>query len=104
MGGLIIIDEEKAKKHLLDIGYYRLGFYWYYFQNEKTHIFEKNIYLDNIIALYYFDFDLKNILSKAIYRIEIHFRTQVVYYVSNHYHDDNIWFSDAFQRFFVKIY
>lgn len=93
--GLIIIDEEKAKEHLLDIGYYRLGFYWYYFQDEKTHIFEKNISLDDIIALYYFDFDLKNILSKAIYRIEVHFRTQVVYYVSNHYHDDNIWFSDG---------
>lgn len=50
---------EKAKEILLDIGYYRLGFYWYYFQDNKTHKFNANIKLDDIVKLYYFDFDLK---------------------------------------------
>ena len=33
--GMIIEDEDKAKENLLDIGYYRLGFYWFPF--EKTY-------------------------------------------------------------------
>lgn len=27
--GMIIDDEDKAKEVLLDVGYYRLGFYWF---------------------------------------------------------------------------
>ena len=30
-------DEEKVKEHLLDIGYYRLGFYWKPFEIDETH-------------------------------------------------------------------
>lgn len=30
--GLVIENEDKAKEILKDIGYYRLRFYWYYFQ------------------------------------------------------------------------
>ena len=33
--GMFIGDEEKAKEILMDIGYYRLGFYWFPF--EKTY-------------------------------------------------------------------
>ena len=32
--GMKIEDKDKAKENLLDIGYYRLGFYWFPF--EKT--------------------------------------------------------------------
>jgi len=85
---------EKAKETLLDIGYYRLGFYWYYFQNNKTHKFNKNIKLDDVVKLYYFDFDLKMLLLRYIYRIEVHFRTQLVYFASNHYSENNTWYID----------
>lgn len=30
--GMIINDVEKAKEVLLDVGYYRLGFYWFPFE------------------------------------------------------------------------
>ena len=30
--GMLIEDEEKAKEILLDVGYYRLGFYWFPFE------------------------------------------------------------------------
>lgn len=30
--GMIFGSEEKAKENLLDIGYYRLGFYWFPFE------------------------------------------------------------------------
>lgn len=93
--GLKIQSDEKAREVLLDIGYYRLGFYWFYFQNPKDdHQFTCEISLDEIVKLYYFDFDIKHLLSKYIYRIEVHFRTQVLYIVSNYYSKNNIWYVD----------
>jgi abortive infection bacteriophage resistance protein len=95
--GIVFKDNneiEKAKEILLDIGYYRLGFYWYYFQDNKTHTFNENISLNDIVKLYYFDFDLKMFLLRYIYRIEVHFRTQLVYFASNHYSDNNTWYID----------
>lgn len=85
---------DKAKEILLDIGYYRLGFYWYYFQDEENHLFNENVKLDDVVKLYYFDFDLKMLLLRYIYRIEVHFRTQLVYYASNHYSENNTWYRD----------
>ncbi len=35
--GMLIDCEDKATEHLLDIGYYRLGFYWKYFEKDKNH-------------------------------------------------------------------
>lgn len=37
--GMTLESKEKAKEYLLDIGYYRLGFYWHYFEKTKTIIF-----------------------------------------------------------------
>ncbi|WP_448607156.1 Abi family protein [Paenimyroides ceti] len=91
--GMIIPDLEKAKEHLLDIGYYRLGFYWYYFEKDKKHNFYDFTNLDDIIDLYYLDVDLKNLLLKYIYRIEVHFRTQLIYHASNNYPSNPHWYS-----------
>ena len=33
--GMLFEDEEKAKEILKDIGYYRLGFYWFHFQMSR---------------------------------------------------------------------
>ena len=92
--GLLIENDQKAVENLLDIGYYRLGFYFYYFQNPLTHNFEENVRLDDIIDLYYFDFDIKMLLLRYIYRIEVHFRTQLVYHTSNLYSTNNVWYND----------
>ena len=92
--GLLIENNQKAVENLLDIGYYRLGFYFYYFQNPLTHNFEENVRLDDIIDLYYFDFDIKMLFLRYIYRIEVHFRTQLVYHTSNLYSTNNVWYND----------
>lgn len=52
-------------------------------------------------------------LLRYIYRIEVHFRTQLVYETSNHYIDNNIWYvdpkivyqkdSDEFYKIYEKI-
>lgn len=85
---------EKVKETLLDIGYYRLGFYSYYFQDRKTHHFIDDVKFNDIIKLYYFDFDMKMLLLRYIYRIEVHFRTQLVYFASNFYSENNTWYID----------
>ena len=86
--------EEKAKEILLDIGYYRLGFYWFPFEIDKTHNFKEGTLFSNVINLYYMDVDLENILLKYLKRIEVNFRTKLIYYISNKYKKDPVWYSN----------
>jgi hypothetical protein len=109
--GMIFEDEKKAKEILRDIGYYRLGFYWFYFQkSRKKHTFRENTQFSTIVKLYYLDNDLRFLLTKALSRIEINLRTQLVYIVSTNYSDNPTWFADnnimedCFIRDFRKIY
>ena len=96
--GMKFANEEKAKENLLDIGYYRLGFYWFPFEvtyprtEKRNHIFKDNTLFENVIQLYYFDFDIRNIFLRYISRIEINFRTKLIYMVSNHYKDNPFWY------------
>ena len=41
-GMIMDIDEAKITEVLLDIGYYRLGFYWYPFEIDSVHNFKKD--------------------------------------------------------------
>lgn len=98
--GMVIDDIEKAKENLLDIGYFRLGFYWFPFEatyprkSNRTHQFRQDANFDWAIKLYYFDFDLRNLLLRYISRIEVNFRTTVVYLASNEYKDNPYWYVD----------
>lgn len=93
----MVLDYEvpKIKEFLLDIGYYRLGFYWQPFEIDAKHTLNPGTKFSDIIALYYLDVDLRNILSRYMNRIEINFRTKLVYYVSNKYKTSPTWFVDA---------
>ena len=93
-GMCLDMEITKVKELLLDIGYYRLGFYWCPFSN-KDHIFIPNTKFSDIIALYYLDVDLRNVLMRYINRIEINFRTKLIYYVSNKYKSSPNWFVDT---------
>lgn len=93
--GLIMdLGIDKAKEILLDIGYYRLGFYWNPFEIDRDHNFTPGTNFSDVVKLYYLDTDLKHILTKALNRIEINFKTQLIYYVSNRYNRNPIWFVD----------
>lgn len=78
--GMTIADEAKAKEVLLDVGYYRLGFYWFPFEKSypakrnRTHEFVTGSNFDDAVKLYYFDYKLRSILAFYINRIEINFR------------------------------
>ena len=69
--GMDIEDEVKAKEILLDVGYYRLGFYWYPFERDnkcknRLHEFIEGASFKDAVDLYYFDYQLKNIILKYI--------------------------------------
>lgn len=99
--GMIISDEAKSKEILSDIGYYRLGFYWFPFEKgypkkyNRKHKFVAGASFDDAVSLYYFDNDLRNILAPYLHRIEICFRTAIIYIVSNHYKRNPTWFVDS---------
>lgn len=98
--GMFIADKEKAKEVLLDVGYYRLGFYWFPFEKNypnkqnRIHEFKNGTNFDDVVKLYYFDFKLRNLLLKYLIRIEINFRTCLTYYTSNLYKESPTWFVD----------
>ena len=114
--GLVIQDEEKAREILSDIGLYRLGFYMFPFEKKypnkenRDHILKEGTTIETVLRLYYFDFELRQILLKYISRIEIHFRTTVVNYMSAKHHNKDTWFADdaivspAYIRSFDSIY
>lgn len=96
--GLAISDIEKAKEILLDVGYYRLGFYLFPFEKsypdlrDRTHEYIEGASFEDAVNLYYFDFDLRLLLMRYLNRIEIAFRTSLIYNLSNKYNTTPIWF------------
>ena len=91
--GMEFDNEEKAKEILLDIGYYRLGFYSFPFEttfpriNNRDHKLKKGTTFKSVYDLYEFDTKLRRILLNALDRIEVNIRTQIIYTVSNYYTD-----------------
>jgi abortive infection bacteriophage resistance protein len=96
--GMIIFDEDKAKEMLLDIGYFRLGFYCFPFEKDypkkdsRDHVYVTDTKFEDVVRLYYFDCDLRNMLMRYINRIEINVRTYLTYFVSNKYNESPTWF------------
>ncbi|GHT25377.1 peptide ABC transporter substrate-binding protein [Bacteroidia bacterium] len=99
-GMTLDIGVDKAKEVLRDIGYFRLGFYSFPFEvnypqtKHRDHQYRAGSKISDAVALYYLDVDLRTILSKYIYRIEVNFRTNLVYQVSTKYLDCSTWFVD----------
>ena len=98
--GVEISDEEKAEECLLDIGYFRLCSYLFPFEktypkyHNRTHEVTSGTKLSDAVSLYYFDFDLRNILNRYISRIEVALRTYITYTLSNKYKTSPTWFVD----------
>lgn len=94
------LGNDKCIEVLGDIGYFRLGSYCFPFEQtypclvNRDHKYKTEAKISDVVNLYYFDVDLRNILSKYINRIEVNFRTKVVYEVSNIYITSNTWFVD----------
>lgn len=98
--GMEIQDEERAKQTLSDIGYYRLGFYWFPMErtypkcDRRNHLFKSGASFDTAVNLYNFDRKLRSILSEYLLDIEVNVRTKVVYIISNMHKENPTWFAD----------
>ncbi|WPX09505.1 Abi family protein [Anaerocellum danielii] len=80
--GLVIKDEEFAKKVLSKISYYRLSGYWDSFlqKSDAFERFSEGISFEDIYHIYKFNQKLRYIIFEPIEEIEITFRTKVVNY------------------------
>lgn len=99
--GVVITDVEKAKEYLSDIGYYRLGFYVYpfeqtypYLDHRRSHNVIPGTRIEDIVAFYYYDLDLRNLLNRYLSRIEVAIRTTIIYELSNKYSTNQYWYVD----------
>lgn len=95
-------DERRASEILLDLGYYRLGFYWFPMEksyprkDDRNHLFKKSASFDKSVRLYEFDKELRSILSLYLHDIEVNIRTKVIYHVSNKFRENPFWFADGY--------
>lgn len=98
--GMTIEDESFARDMLLDIGYYRLGFYWFPLEkkypkrDDRDHFFRDGASFMTAIHLYEFDKKFRSVLSSYLLDIEVNVRTKVIYHVSNLHKDTPTWFAD----------
>lgn len=92
--GLIIEDESVALNLLQNISYYRLAGYWWSMQQDKiNHLFKPNSKLIDVIELYNFDREFRILLFDVIEKIEISFRTKLIYHLSLEF--DPWWFQNS---------
>ncbi|QCE32837.1 Abi family protein [Acetobacteraceae bacterium] len=80
--GMLIVNQQKAKKYLERIGYYRLSAYWHPFkdipQELSSRNFKNGTYFDDVILFYQFDTKLRNNLLLGLGRIEIGLRAALI--------------------------
>ena len=99
--GMIVDDEDRAIRKLSQIGYYRLSGFWYpcrkpkqddegkYLKDEKTNLplrldtFQDNVNLNDIIDLYLFDKQLRQLILDAVERIEIFMRSIIAHEIGS---------------------
>ena len=98
--GMIFGNENKATEILDDIGFYRLGFYMFPFEKSfpklknRNHKYRGGTTFESAVDLYYFDFDLRQILTKALNRIEVNIKTAITNIVSMQFPNSPTWFVD----------
>lgn len=101
--GLVIKNEQKAATYLSNISYYRFRAYTYPFQDNENpnHPFTSQISFEEILSLYVFDRQFRLLVLDAIEKIEISFRTQIIYQwamsYGSHWHLDSSLFRDSVQ-------
>lgn len=88
---LIIEDKKSAIEVIKRIGYYRLSSYMRNFQDGENHIFRDNITFQDILNLYNFDENLRQICFIATQKIEIAYRAAISNVMCKKY--DSHWFS-----------
>lgn len=94
--GLLISDEERLKRYLRSIGYFRLSGYAIAFQKKDpsdSHQFRTGTNFDHVLSAYVFDRKLRLLVLDALERIEVAFRVAVSHELSVRH--GSHWFMDS---------
>lgn len=83
--GLIINDEEKAKNYLNDVSYFRLIKAYSLGLKKKNSNYDAGVTFDELVELYLFNANFRQILFAQIERIEINLRCRLGNYFSIQY-------------------
>lgn len=83
--GLIIEDEEYAKKILNDISYFRLIKAYSLNLKDKNSTYSDNVTFEHIVELYLFNANFRQIIFPQIEKIEINARCRIGNYFANKY-------------------
>lgn len=85
--GMTVENEEQALNILRYNSYYRLRAYTYPFQNntDPNHPFVQKVSIEDIYDLYMFDGRLRKLVFRALEKIEIALRTQIIYQFAKNY-------------------
>ncbi|MDI9456235.1 MAG: Abi family protein [Spirochaetota bacterium] len=85
--GMIINNPSYVEELLKHVSYYHLEAYFYsYYKNPKeNHKFDDGVEFSNIWRDYTFDRRFRELLGRALERIEISVKTQFVYHLSQNY-------------------
>jgi abortive infection bacteriophage resistance protein len=84
--GLIVTDEDEARKILEEIGYYSLiAGYKNLFINPAAKKYTFGVTFNEIVAFYHFDEQLRSLFLKYILQVERHLKSLISYYFCNKY-------------------
>lgn len=79
-------EEDVAKSFLLEVGYFRLGFYWHYFEEKgRLRPFKSGTSFEKVMRLYNLDAELRSILMRHASALEVAFRASLVYLAGDYY-------------------
>ncbi|MBP6408216.1 MAG: Abi family protein [Fusobacteriaceae bacterium] len=81
--GIVISNEDKLVNFLSNVNYYKFKNYLKYFEIGKD--LYKNCDVEEVIDLYYFDRELRNIILLYLEKIEISIKTKIAYIISGKY-------------------
>ncbi len=102
--GMAIHDKTLAAKMLQTVGYYRFGAYCFPLEINarskkcpRTHQYRQGASFDDAYTLLLFDKELSFNILWAIREVELHFKSNLVYHVSNNpeYHPTPCWYADS---------
>ena len=92
--GLVVGNDEAALQTLSVISYFRLACYFRPMEADKqTHEFREGTTLEQVLALYEFDTDLRDIVFSSTRRIEVALRTRINHHFSRHH--SPFWFTQV---------
>ena len=95
---IIVTNKASCMDFLSKTNYYRLsGYYLPFIRKEEERCFIP-IEFERIESIYMFDVELRNLISFAIERIEVHIRTQLAYFHAHAYGAEGYMEASSFNK------